>query len=86
MMDRKEGKRTSAYLDRFEGDFAVLYIEDTVGKTRKVNLPRECVPDSVSDGDYLTLSVSFDAEKTKQAEEEALSLLDDDEEKEDGNA
>lgn len=53
---------------------------------QKIHLPRACVPEDVADGDYLTLSVQLDAEKTQQAEAEALSLLADDKEKEDGNA
>ncbi|MCI6158067.1 MAG: DUF3006 domain-containing protein [Selenomonadaceae bacterium] len=82
----KEEKKTSLYLDRFEGDLAVLYFGEEPDNMQKIHLPRACVPEDVADGDYLTLSVQLDAEKTQQAEAEALSLLADDKEKEDGNA
>ena len=66
--------KVSAYLDRFEGDLAVLYLGDDM---KKVNFPRQYLPPEVSDGDYLQLDISYDEQATKQAEQEALDLLND---------
>ena len=61
----------SAYLDRFEGDFAVLYLGDDM---KKVNFPRAYLPEGLN-RDYLHLDISYDKEKTEQAEQEALDLM-----------
>lgn len=66
--------KVSAYLDRFEGDLAVLYLGDDM---KKVNFPKKYLPEGVSDGDYLQLDIAYDEEATKQAEQEALDLLHD---------
>ena len=62
----------SAYLDRFEGNLAVLLIGD---EEKKVNFPKEFLPAEVEEGEYLKLEISRDEEKTAEAEAEALSLL-----------
>lgn len=64
----------SAYLDRFEGKYAVLLLGDTMAK---VNFPREFLPSNVSEGDYLTISMERDAAATEAAEDAALELLKD---------
>lgn len=70
--------KVSAYLDRLEGDLAVLYLGDDM---KKVNFPKKYLPDGVTDGDYLQFDIAYDEEATKQAEQEALDLLQDDDEK-----
>ena len=60
----------SAYLDRFEGDLAVLLLGDAMVK---VNFPRAFLPKDVAEGDYLKLE--RDAAATDAAEDEALELL-----------
>ena len=62
----------SAYLDRFEGNLAVLLIGD---EEKKVNFPKEFLPSEVEEGEYLKLEISRDEAKTAEAEAEALSLL-----------
>ena len=42
---------------------------------KKVNFPREFLPDDVDEGDYITLDIALDEEANKKAEEEALELL-----------
>lgn len=64
----------SAYIDRFEGDLAVLLLGDEM---KKVNFPREFLPAEVSEGDYLKLDISYDKEATERAEQEAFDLLKD---------
>lgn len=41
----------------------------------QIILPANFLPDDVSDGDYLTLKISYDAEKTQAALESARKLL-----------
>ena len=60
----------SAYLDRFEGKYAVLLLGDAM---EKVNFPRSFLPADISEGDYLTME--RDAAATEAAEAEALELL-----------
>ena len=62
----------SAYLDRFEGDLAVLLLGEAMGK---VNIPRVFLPKDVAEGDYLKLTIERDAAATDAAEDEALELL-----------
>ncbi len=62
----------SAYIDRYEGELAVLLLGESM---KKVNFPREFLPDDVDEGDYITLDIALDKEANKKAEEEALELL-----------
>ena len=62
----------SAYLDRFEGDLAVLLLGDSMVK---VNFPRAVLPNDAAEGDYLKLAIERDAAATDAAEDEALELL-----------
>lgn len=62
----------SAYIDRYEGDVAVLLLGESM---KKVNFPREFLPDGVCEGDYITMDIALDEEANKEAEEEALELL-----------
>ena len=62
----------SAYLDRFEGNLAVLLLGE---EEKKVNFPKAFLPEEVGEGDYLRIEISRDEEKTAEAEAEALRLL-----------
>lgn len=43
-------------IDRFEGNFAVVELEDK----RMINMPRELVPEEAREGDILVIQVSLD--------------------------
>ncbi len=58
----------SAYIDRIEGDLAVLLLGEDM---RKVNFPVSYLPENTGEGDYLKLELSYDREATEQAEQEA---------------
>lgn len=62
----------SAYLDRFEGQLAVLLLGDEM---RQVNFPRDYLPADVSEGDYISIDISLDEEANEEAAQEALKLL-----------
>lgn len=62
----------SAYLDRFEGNLAVLLLGE---EEKKVNFPKSFLPEEAGEGDYLKIEISRDEEKTAEAEAEALRLL-----------
>lgn len=76
-------KIVSVYLDRVEEledgtAEAVLFIDDGGEEySAQINLPSTCLPENVSEGDYLTLKISYDAAKTKAALESARQLLND---------
>ena len=71
-------KISSVYLDRIEeledgtAEAVLLTDDDTPAQ---IILPADFLPDDVSDGDYLTLKISYDAEKTQAALETARKLL-----------
>jgi len=81
--DNADEKIVSVYLDRVEEledgtAEAVLFIDDGGEEySAQINLPSTCLPENVSDGDYLTLKISYDAAKTKAALESARQLLND---------
>lgn len=62
----------SAYIDRFEGNLAVLLIGDAM---KKVNFPREFLPADVSEGDYIKITISLDEDANNEASDEAWNLL-----------
>lgn len=62
----------SAYIDRFEEDIAVLYLGDEM---KKVNFPKEFLPEGVGEGDYLRIDIAYDKEATDRAAQEALDLM-----------
>ena len=86
-MDSAEEKITSdekiisVYLDRIEElengtSEAVLLVDDGGDEySAQVILPAEFLPANVSDGDYLTIKISYDEEKTQAAFETARQLL-----------
>ena len=61
----------SAYIDRYEGNLAVLLLGDDM---KKVNFPKEFLPADVGEGDYITIDIALDKEANQQAEAEALEL------------
>lgn len=64
----------SAYVDRFEGEKAVLLLGDEM---TKVNFPQKYLPPEVGEGEYVKIEISPDMEMNERAEDEALSLLKD---------
>ncbi|HWR39383.1 MAG TPA: DUF3006 domain-containing protein [Patescibacteria group bacterium] len=58
-------------IDRFEGEYAVLVAEETVPA---VNWPRALLPDA-TEGDVLQIDIAVDVAATRQAREEAATLL-----------
>lgn len=76
-------KIISVYLDRIEeleddSAEAVLFIDDGGDEySAQIHLPADCLPENVSDGDYLTLKIAYDEVKTKAALESARQLLND---------
>jgi len=57
-------------IDRFEGDFAVVELEDM----STVNIPRVLVPDG-KEGDIVTIEVSEDKDRHERIEKLADSLF-----------
>ena len=62
----------TAVIDRFEEDQAVLLLGD---EEEQVIFPRAFLPEEVEEGDYLSLDISYDAEATEAARDEAAALL-----------
>ena len=64
----------TAYIDRFEGDKAVLYIGDEMVK---VDYPKAFLDDELEEGDYIKITIEYDGEATEEAVQEAMSLTED---------
>lgn len=64
----------TAYIDRFEGDKAVLYIGDDMVK---VDYPKAFLDDELEEGDYIKITIEYDGEATEEALQEAMSLTED---------
>ncbi len=64
--------KVSAYIDRYEEEYAVLLVGED---EEKVNFPRRYLPEDAGEGDYLSLDILFDAAATEQAAKEAEALL-----------
>lgn len=64
--------KMEAVVDRFEEDKAVLLIDN---ESTNLVLPRKCLPCETAEGDYLTITVAIDEEKSRLAEEEAKKLF-----------
>ena len=79
--NNSDEKNFSVYLDRLEEledgtKEAVLLIDDGEEYSAEIVIPAKFLPDDVSDGDYLTIKISYDEDKTKAAFEAAKKLLD----------
>ena len=64
----------TAYIDRIEGDKAVLYIGDEMVK---VDYPKAFLDDELEEGDYIKITIEYDGEATEEALQEAMSLTED---------
>ncbi len=62
-------KLLNLYLDRFEGNFAVLLIDQT-----QISLPRKLLPEEASPGDFLSLDIRIDENKKRMAASEIARL------------
>ena len=86
-MDKREEEKVtvdekvfSVYLDRLEEnqngtEDAILFIDDGEEYSAELVIPAKFLPENVSDGDYLTIKISYDDVKTNAALEEARKLL-----------
>ena len=78
--EEKGIKEISIYLDRIEeledgSAEAILYVEDDEDEFREFVLPADFLPEDAAEGDYLTLTISREKDKTQEALEEARRLL-----------
>lgn len=74
-MSERELKRTEAFVDRIEGNIAVLRIQETT-----VELPRALLPEGAGEGTWLDFSLAVIAapEEIEQAEATRRKLSSDD--------
>ena len=77
MNDEKE---ISACLDRIEeledgSATAIFLFEEEEDEFREFVLPADFLPEEADEGDYLTIKISRDQEKTQAALQEARELL-----------
>ncbi|MBR4641122.1 MAG: DUF3006 family protein [Selenomonadaceae bacterium] len=73
-------KKISVFLDRIEEDEdgsaeAIFVLEEEKDEFREFVLPADFLPEGTNEGEYLTLQISRDEEKTKDALDAARALL-----------
>jgi len=79
-MDGAKEKEITAYLDRIEeledgSSTAVFYVEDDEDEFRQFVLPADFLPEDAGEGEYLTLTISREQEKTQAALDAAREQL-----------
>lgn len=62
----------SGYIDRFEGNLAVILLEEG---DYQIEIPRTLISGDLNEGDYITISITYDAAKTEEALREAMKLM-----------
>lgn len=80
MDDSKGTKEITAYLDRIEeleddSAEAVFLLEEDDDEFREFVLPADFLPEGAGEGEYLTIKISREQEKTQAALDEARELL-----------
>ena len=81
--EEKDCKEISLYLDRIEEleddtkEAVLLLDDDEEGDLEEIFLPESLLPENISEGDYLTMKIYLDEEKTSNALNEARRLLED---------
>lgn len=73
-------KEISVFLDRIEEleddtAVAIFLIEDDEDEFREFVLPTDFLPEGTDEGEYLTIKISRDKDKTVETLEEARELL-----------
>ena len=77
---KKESTEISVYLDRIEeledgSATAFFLVEDEEDEFREFVLPADFLPEDAGEGEYLTIKISREQEKTQAALDEAKKLL-----------
>ena len=81
-MDKAKEKGTkeiTAYLDRIEeledgSETAIFLLEEEEDEIREFVLPADFLPEDAGEGEYLTITISREQEKTQEALEESREL------------
>ena len=68
----KNERNTTAVIDRFEGENAVLLVGED---EQQVIFPAKELPEGLNEGDYLRMNIVYDTDATQSAQEEAARLL-----------
>ena len=73
-------KNLNVFLDRIEEDedgsaTAVFLLEEEEDEFREFVLPADFLPEGTGEGEYLTIKISRDEEKTTESLDEARALL-----------
>ena len=79
MNNTADTKEITAYLDRIEeledgSEEAVFLFEEEEDEFQEFVLPANLLPDDAGEGEYLTIKISRDQEKTQAALDEAREL------------
>jgi hypothetical protein len=64
---------TRLYLDRFEGDFAVLIPENAGGPS--LDVPKALIPEGAAEGSVLSVTLAVDEDATAAGKQEVESLM-----------
>ncbi|MBR4151361.1 MAG: DUF3006 family protein [Selenomonadaceae bacterium] len=76
----KRQKEITVYLDRIEeledgSEVAVFLFEEEEDEFQEFTLPADLLPEDADEGEYLTITISREQDKTQEALEESKELL-----------
>ena len=63
---------TKAFVDRFEEDLAVIYLDVDPSIKQKIILPREILPEDINDGDHITIKIEKSLLKPNRNKQENI--------------
>ena len=70
---RRKRTEISAFVDRVEGDIAVILIGDE--QEVKIDLPLKYLPNRVTEGHWIRISIEMDYEKTDDVRKRVKQLM-----------
>jgi hypothetical protein len=72
-MENMNKRSIRGVVDRFEGDHAVMYIENAEGET--FDLPRSILPEAVKEGTIVDISIKAKQNKTQEAKKAVQEMI-----------
>lgn len=73
MRDNPQNPSFRAVVDRFEGEYAVVFLGE---EEYQIDIPRRFLPPETMEGDVLRLQWSIDPEETKRRRRRVKRLID----------
>ena len=73
-MDNTNKRTIRGVVDRFEGNYAVINIENTEGET--LDLPGAILPEAAEEGSMVDISIKVKPNRTREAKRKVQEMID----------